>query len=153
DVVGQVEVRIGDLVGNDGADAGIDDAADTLAVAGVHQVVSRAVVGIAGGHAAQDGHVLHLLSELGQVLADLDAGHAGIDELVLATVFDIPGVRLGGAAVHPEEDAGLVLGAGRGLFSGAAGQRLEPAGHRGPDHAGGGQPQHIAAVHFVRFIF
>ena len=87
---------------------------------------------------ADDGHACRMnLASLRQVLADLDARGTGVDFLERAAVgvagLEIEGVHLAGAAVHPQQDAGLAPLRIRG---GVVGQGFEPAGHRAADDAG-----------------
>ena len=64
---------------------------------------------------ADDGELVHDLGHLGQMLADLDAGHVGGDRLELAADalrgfrFEVPHVDGGGAAGQPEHDDGVGL--------------------------------------------
>src|SRR5262249_38421047 len=90
--------------------------------------------------------VVHQASQLREVLADLDAGDAGLNGLVGAALLgagtQVEGVLVAGTAIHPQEDAGL--GASPSLGS-AGGQDIHPTGHRGAKHASGGQLEHVAA--------
>ncbi len=145
--VGQLGIALPQLGGDDRAQARVNGAAGAAAVAGVHQVAGGWVVAVSGGHAAEDGQVLHLLGDLWQMFADLDAWHAGLDGLVLAAFLEVEGVRLGRPAVHPQQDAGLVLDALTGGLRGPAGQHAKPAGHRDAQHPDRRQTEQVAACH------
>src|SRR5262249_41225089 len=75
--------------------------------------------------------------DLGQVLADLDAGDLRLDFLERPAVgvpgLEVEGVELAGAAVHPQQDARpLALRVGGGVV----GHGAEPAGERVAGDAG-----------------
>src|SRR5262249_45699258 len=82
--VGQHVVLAAEEGRGDGAEARVDHAADAFAVTGVHVVAGPAVTPLGGGHAVQQGHVLHHSGDPRQVLADADAGHGGRNRLDLA---------------------------------------------------------------------
>src|SRR5262249_6175823 len=65
----------------DRAEARVNDAADALAIAGVHVIPRPAVTPLARRHAAEERAVLHDRGHLRQVLADLDAGNGGRNRL------------------------------------------------------------------------
>src|SRR5262249_42082951 len=129
DVVRQVVVALPEEVRSDRAHAWVDDPADAFAVAGVHVVAAAAVAPLAGGHATQERDVLHLLGNLRQVLAHLDAGDARADRLEAAGAVGrlrIESVNMAGSAGHEQQDAALValLPVGLGLLCGASGERV-----------------------------
>ena len=146
DEVGQGRRRGADLLGHDGAERRILDRAAER-VAGMQDVGAEVViVGLARVHRADDGHLVHVPGDLGQVLADLDAGRRRVDFLeetaVGVTGLERPGVGMARAAGHPQQDAGLapLRIAGRVVRQG-----LHPPGHGVADHAGRGQTQPVAA--------
>ncbi len=57
--------------------------------------------------------------------------------------LEVEGVFVAGAAAHPQQDA--ALGGALAGLGGAGGQDVEPAGDRCAEHAGGGQPEQVAA--------
>ena len=134
-----------ELLGDQRAERRVADRAGLL-VAGPQVEGRPAVVAFLGAHRADDGDVFHLLGELGQVLADHDAGHRRLDRLELAAVgvagLGVEGVGLARAAGHPEQDARL---SPLRVRARVGGQGLDPAGGREADDAGRGQPQHLAA--------
>src|SRR5581483_2202557 len=89
-------------------------------VRGVHQRPAAVVVALVGDERADDGQVLHLLGDERHVLADLDAGGAGLDGLEFAAGLfarlEVPDVDGGRAAAHPQDDQALVV-----LFEGGGG--------------------------------
>jgi hypothetical protein len=146
DEVRQRELRVAQLRRDQRAETRVDEAADAFLVAGVQVDLGPAVGAFAGAHTADDGPVVHQAGQLREVLADLDAGHGGLDRLELAAVLgtrlQIEGVLVRRAAVHPEKDTGLRPGAGLG---GAASEDVQPARQRHGRDADGGQLQPVAA--------
>jgi hypothetical protein len=103
------------------------------------------VVAFLGGHRPQDGQLLAVLGQLGQVLAEFHSRRSGGDLLEGSAVgmagLEVEGVRLAGAAIHPQQDARPLA-----LRAGGRGRRqpLEPAGHRQAGEAGRTETQPIA---------
>jgi hypothetical protein len=97
--------------------------------AGAHLVSGPAVIGLLGGHRANQRHLVHVLGKLGQMFADFDAGHVRVDFLVRTAIFvaglEVERIHLTGAAVHPEQDAGALAFL---VFGGFVGKSAEPAG-------------------------
>src|SRR5262249_11439598 len=104
------------------------------------------VVGLLGGHGADDRHPLHVPGDAGEALTDADAGDGGGDLLggpaVGVAGLEGEGVHLAGSAGHPQEGAVLLARRQRG---GGGRARFEPAGRRGAEGAGGRKPQPVAA--------
>ena len=86
-------------------------------------------------HRAQQADLVHLAGQPRQVLANLDARHAGGDRLELAANFGrrlglhIPEVDMAGPAEQKDEDA-----------------RIEPARRAGCRRRGGAQPSQSALL-------
>jgi hypothetical protein len=76
--------------------------------------------------------VVHLLGDVRQVFADFDPAGRGLDLLELAGTFavrlQVESVLMAGAAVHPQQDATLVLLAGGRGGLGVVRQGAHPAG-------------------------
>ena len=119
-----------------------------LAEAGPHQVVGLLVIGDGGGHAAHQGQMLHLLGDVRQVLADLDARRRGGDRLVgaaLVAPFLMSKVQVWRRpAAHEQNDARLGRLALACSAASLAGDHVEPAGNAGAQRPDAGQLQHIA---------
>ena len=96
------------------------------------------MVGFLGAHGTEDGHSIHLFGDLGEVLADFDAGDGRFDFLEGTAVgvagLKIEGVHLAGSAVHPEQDARALAFRVR---SAGGGKVFQPAGQRVTDDASG----------------
>ena len=67
------------------------------------------MVVLLGVHGADDGQLVHLPGSSGKQLRDLDSIHASGDGLKRAVGLGVPGVDLAGAAIEPDQDAGLSL--------------------------------------------
>src|SRR5437016_3140827 len=107
------------------------------------------MVAVTGAHRAQQGDVLGLLGDGGKVFADLYSGSGGIDVLVAVAFFHVPGVRLGRAARHPQEDAGLGLVALRLRGGGAASEDVEPERLGSAQSASRGELEEVSAINVV----
>ena len=87
-------------------------------VAGVHVVDAVGVAGRLRLHAANHGELVGDLGHFGKVLADLEAVHLGGDGAEGtaggAPGLHVEGVQLAGSAIHPEQDAALLLLLGLG---------------------------------------
>jgi hypothetical protein len=136
DEVGQLALRVADLLRHQPAQAGELDAAERQ-VARPHLVGGAGVVALLGGHAAEDRQLVAELRHLRQVFADLQAGGGRLDLLVRPAVvvprLQVPHVNGGRPAVHPQQDARpLPLR----VVVGGAGEGAEPAGHATPEADG-----------------
>jgi hypothetical protein len=107
------------------------------------------VVGLLGGHAADDGEPIGAIGKLRQVFADANTGNFRIDRLHRAAVvvprLRIEGVELARPAVHPQQDAGpfpLRVGATFG------GQPIEPAREADAD-GGRARAEEVAPIRSV----
>ena len=71
-------------------------------------------------HAANERHLIGDPGLQGHVLADVEAGHVGLDRLELAADLgrrlglQVVHVELGGTAIQPDHDDALGRGRGRG---------------------------------------
>ena len=144
DEVGHGRLGATDFRRDDGAKAGVDDAADALLVAGVQVVASPTVRSLAGGHAAQMAAWCMCRATFGKCSLTCRPG----TEVEIGLNFPaslVPGfmskVSLWRAAVHPQDDARLVPGA---LPGRVGGQHVEPAGRGGDRDAGRRQLEQIA---------
>jgi hypothetical protein len=85
-------------------------------VAGQHPMRAHAVPGVRVEGAAHDGHFVHLLRLVRQVLADVDAGDVGLDRLELAAKLrgsvrlEVVHIDVARAAAQPQKDDRRVLG-------------------------------------------
>ena len=78
-------------------------------MARAHQLRAAGVVAFLRAQRADDRELFGMLGELGQVLAELQAGDVGFDLLELAAVgvvgLHVERVGLAGTAAHPQQDA------------------------------------------------
>src|SRR5262245_36983011 len=85
------------------------------------------VIALFGAERANDGQAIRLLRQLRQMFAESQAGDAGRDFLKGAAVgvtgLHIPGIRLAGAAAHPQQDA---MPAAAWIIGEFLGQRRNP---------------------------
>ena len=121
-------------------------------VAGVHQVVAAIVVPFLGIKRADDVQMMHLLGDLGQVLADLHARGRGVDRLeraavLLAVGLQVPDVEVAGASAHPEHDAAPV---GLAELLGVGLERRKELDRGDAQRRGGEVPQPVAPRHLVK---
>jgi hypothetical protein len=141
--------------GEDGADVG-PVFAEVCAVggrrlAGEEEVSGGGVIDVAVRHGADDGKLVGVAGEEGEVLADIDAGDAGGDGFEEASDFgggfglEVPGILVGGAAPHEEEDAGLGASEGGAEVGVGGGAALEELGEREPEEAEAAGAEDIAA--------
>src|SRR5690606_25444856 len=98
DEVRQLGRPDGEFLRDQRAERGIPDAADARSVAGVHQVRAATVIAFLCAESPKDCEMFGHRRELGQMLAEFQAGDAGFDLLELAAVFvprfEIPSVEL-----------------------------------------------------------
>jgi hypothetical protein len=105
------------------------------------------VVAFLRGERADDGEALAVLGELGQVLAEAEAGGGGGDLFKLAAVgvagLHVERVGLARTAGHPEEDA---VSRAAGVGGDLVGEGGEPTGAGCAEHAEAHLLEHRAAV-------
>ena len=95
--------------------------------------------------------VMHLLGDLGQMLADLHARRRGVDRLeraavLLAVGLQVPDVEVAGAAAHPEHDAAPV---GLAELLGVGLERREELDRRDAERRGGEVAHPVAPRHLA----
>ena len=117
----------------------------------VHAEGAARVIAFAAVQGADDRQVVHLLGGHRQDFGDLDARGAGLDRLELALVLradaDVPGVHVGRAAAHPQDDDVLALG----LQGRSSGVQVVGEGHarRGSGHRARRVLQEVTPIHHV----
>ncbi len=114
----------------------------TWLIAGLHDVSALVMHAGLGAHGADDRELVGHLGHLGHAAAETVhvAGTRirfdGIGWAFGGTVLGIPGVDVGHAATHPEEDDVLGLAEAGGACSGGTGCRQVQRGHDGHAESG-----------------
>jgi hypothetical protein len=111
------------------------------------EVVSRSpVVTLFRAHRPDDGQVLRLLGELGQVGAQEHPRHRRLDRFERAAIgvtrLGVERIGLAGPSRHPKEDARLAAARVPGHIGR---QGLDPPGGGGAEDARGREPHHLTA--------
>ncbi len=141
----QLGQRIAQLLRHQRTERGIADRR-LRQIAVAQQVRGPAVIPFLGSHRADDGQMLGLRGQLGQVLGNPQPRDAGFDGLETAAVFvpglQVEGIQLAGAAAHPQQNA---RAAAVGRRRDAVGRAGQPGPGRAADQTGRGQTQHVAS--------